>query len=55
MEKETSRRPAWKVDVHVGRWRVFAHKNGPAEDSERKMGTKQLGDDRGGPVSQERR
>ena len=66
MEKETGRRPAWKVDMHVGRWRVFGHqsnhgrshrgeperrvvhKNGPAEESKRKMGTKQLGDGRGG-------
>ena len=34
-------------------WRL-AHKNGPMEDSEKNMGTKQLGDDRGGPVAKER-
>ena len=69
MEEETRRRPAWKVDVHVGGWHVFgrqgslgggrsgepecrvAHKKGPEEDSERNMGTKQLGDDRGGSVA----
>ena len=73
VEKETGRRPAWKVNVHVedGVYlgieattgevivgepeRRVAHKNGPAEDSERKMGTKQPGDDRGGSVAQERR
>ena len=32
-----------------------AHKNGPEEDSERTMGTKQTGDDRGGSLAQERR
>ena len=26
-EEVTSRRPAWKVDVHVGRWRVFGHQS----------------------------
>ena len=36
------------------KWRV-AHKNGPEEDSEGKMGPKQSGDDRGGSVAQERR
>ena len=35
-------------------WRV-AHKNGPEKGSERNMGTKQPGDDRGGSVAQERR
>ena len=25
MDEETSRRSAWKVDVHVGGWRVFGH------------------------------
>ena len=27
MEKETGRRPAWKVDVHEGWWRVFGHQS----------------------------
>ena len=37
-----------EVIVGEPKW-SFAHKNGPEEDSEAKMGTKQSGDDRGVP------
>ena len=47
---------ATTVELVVGEPEWFvAHKNGPEEDSERKMGTTQPGDDRGGSVAQERR
>ena len=39
----------------VNRNGVWKHENGPKENSKKKMGPKPSGDDRGGPVAQERR